>query len=155
MIVRPTTPQLLRDVRNELATVVAPAVASSTVGVTLEQIDIILEQCAVRSESEIAWMVEEMAEIDAYAGDVVEATDDAATRAALDAARAAASGSLELDALADDYNRISEALSCAIEACMAGPDTDDLLRRGVEILRLRRAERETVIRANWRLVGRG
>jgi hypothetical protein len=30
-----------------------------------------------------------------------------------------------------------------------------LRERGVEILRLRRAERETVVRANWRLVGRG
>lgn len=38
---------------------------------------------------------------------------------------------------------------------MADPDQSELLRRGIEILRLRRAERETVVRANWRLVGRG
>jgi hypothetical protein len=50
---------------------------------------------------------------------------------------------------------MSEALSCAIEACMADPVQRTLRERGVEILRLRRAERETVVRANWRLVGRG
>jgi hypothetical protein len=155
MIVRPTTPQLLRDVRHELTTVLATEVSSSTGRVALEQIDIILEQCAVRSESEVAWMAEEIAEIEAYAADVVAATGDAATSAALDAARSAASGSLQLDAHADDYNAISEALSCAIEACMADPEEGELRQRGVQILRQRRSERETVIRANWRLVGRG
>jgi hypothetical protein len=50
---------------------------------------------------------------------------------------------------------MSEALSCAIEACMADPAQRPLRERGIEILRLRRAERETVVRANWRLVGRG
>ena len=52
-------------------------------------------------------------------------------------------------------NLMSEALSCAIEACMGAADRRPLLERGVEILRTRRAERETVVRANWRLVGRG
>jgi hypothetical protein len=155
MIVRPTTPQLLRDVRQELTTAVAPEVRTATARVTLEQIDIILEQCAVRAGSEIAWMIEEIEEIEAYAADVAEATGDAATVAALDAGRAGRTGSLELDDLARDYNLMSEALSCAIEACMADPEQRDLRARGVEILRLRRAERETVIRANWRLVGRG
>jgi hypothetical protein len=155
MIVRPTTAQLLRDVRNELATVVAPEVHSATAKVALEQINIILEQCAVRSGSEITWMVEEIDEIEAYAADVAEATGDQATIDALAAGRAGRRGSLQLDDLADDYNLMSEALSCAIEACMADPAQRQLRERGVEILRLRRAERETVVRANWRLVGRG
>ena len=155
MIVRPTTPQLLRDVRHELTTAVAPEVRTATARVTLEQIDIILEQCAVRASSEIAWMIEEIDEIEAYAAEVAEATGDAATVAALDAGRGGRSGSLELDDLASDYNLMSEALSCAIEACMADPAQRELRARGVEILRLRRAERETVVRANWRLVGRG
>jgi hypothetical protein len=155
MIVRPTTAQLLRDVRNELTTTVGPEVHSATAKVALEQIDIILEQCAVRAESEISWMIEEIAEIEAYAADVADTTGDTATAEALDAARAGRSGSLELDALAGDYNLMSEALSCAIEACMRDPEQRTLRDRGVEILRLRRAERETVVRANWRLVGRG
>jgi hypothetical protein len=155
MIVRPTTAQLLRDVRHELTEVVVPEVHSATVRVTLEQIDIILEQCAVRSGSEIAWMVEEIDEIEAYAADVADATGDQATIDALAAGRSGRSGSLQLDDLADDYNLMSEALSCAIEACMADPAQRPLRERGVEILRLRRAERETVVRANWRLVGRG
>jgi len=155
MIVRPTTAQLLRDVRHELTTVVEPEVSSATAQVALEQIDIILEQCAVRAGSEIAWMVEEIDEIEAYAADVVAATADAATNAALDAGRSGRSGSLALDDLVLDYNLMSEALSCAIEACMSDHAQRDLRDRGVEILRVRRAERETVVRANWRLVGRG
>ncbi len=155
MIVRPTTAQLLRDVRHELRTVVGPEVHGATAKVALEQIDIILEQCAVRSGSEIAWMIEEIDEIEAYGADVVAATGDEATTAALDAGRSGRSGSLELDDLVVDYNLMSEVLSCAIEACMADPDQRELRDRGVEILRVRRAERETVVRANWRLVGRG
>ncbi len=155
MIVRPTTAQLLRDVRHELSEVVGPEVHTATAKVALEQIDIILEQCAVRSGSEIAWMVEEIDEVESYAADVADATGDQATIAALEAGRTGRSGSLELDDLAGDYNLMSEALSCAIEACMADPRQRSLRERGVEILRLRRAERETIVRANWRLVGRG
>jgi len=155
MIVRPTTAQLLRDIRHELATVIGPEVHSATAKVALEQIDIILEQCAVRTGSEIAWMLEEIDEIDEYAADVAAATNDGATTAALDAARAGRRRSLEVDDLVLDYNLMSEALSCAIEACMADPDQWALRERGVDILRTRRAERETVVRANWRLVGRG
>jgi hypothetical protein len=155
MIVRPTTPQLLRDVRHELDTIIAPEVTSETARVALQQIDMILESCAVRSGAEVAWMVEEIAEIDAYASDVVEATGDDATSAALADARSTASGSLLLDDIVDDYNRMSEALSCAIEATMRDPAHRALRERGVQILRLRRSQRETVVRANWRLVGRG
>jgi hypothetical protein len=155
MIVRPTTAQLLRDVRHELAEVVGPEVQTATAKVALEQIDIILEQCAVRAESEIAWMIEEIDEIEAYAADVAEATGDRATLDALEIARTGRSGSLQLDAMAGDYTLMSEALSCAIEACMGDPSQRALRERGVEILRLRRAERETIVRANWRLVGRG
>ena len=155
MIVRPTTAQLLRDIRHELTTTVEPEVHSATARVALEQIDIILEQCAVRSGSEIAWMIEEIDEIEAYAADVAEATRDEATIVALEAGRSGRTGSLHLDDLAGDYNLLSEALSCAIEACMGDPDQRALRERGIEILRLRRAERETIVRANWRLVGRG
>ena len=134
---------------------VGPEVHGATAQVALEQIDIILEQCAVRTGSEIAWMVEEIDEIEAYAGDVAAATGDPATTAALDTGRSGRSESLELDDLVLDYNLMSEALSSAIEACMADPAQRELRDRGIEILRVRRAERETVIRANWRLVGRG
>ena len=72
MIVRPTTAQLLRDVRHELTEVVGPEVHGATAKVALEQIDIILEQCAVRADSEIAWMIEEIDEIEAYAADVAD-----------------------------------------------------------------------------------
>ena len=51
MIVRPTTSQLLRDVRHELVETIAPEVTSATAQVALEQIDIILEQCAVRADN--------------------------------------------------------------------------------------------------------
>ena len=57
--------------------------------------------------------------------------------------------------MCDDYNRMSEALSCAIEACMEHPDRAELLAEAIGILQARRSEREVDVRANWRLVGRG
>jgi hypothetical protein len=155
MIVRPTTSQLLRDVRHELVETIVPEVTSPTAQVALEQIDIILEQCAVRADNEIAWMTEEIAEIDEFAGRVVDETHDEPTAAALQAARHEAGGSLTLESMCDDYNRMSEALSCAIEACMGDPERADLLAEAVRILRSRRSDREVDARANWRLVGRG
>ncbi|MFN3255270.1 MAG: hypothetical protein ACE37B_06215 [Ilumatobacter sp.] len=155
MMVRPTTSQLLRDVRHELVETIAPEVTTATARVALEQIDIILEQCAVRADHEIAWMGEEIAEIDDFAGRVIDRTGDEPTAAALRAARHEASGSLALESMCDDYNRMSAALSCAIEACMGQPDRADLLAEAIGILQTRRSERELVVRANWRLVGRG
>lgn len=155
MIVRPTTSQLLRDVRHELVETIAPEVTSATAQVALEQIDIILEQCAVRADNEVEWMAEEVAEIDDFVGRVVDATHDEPTAAALQAARHEAGGSLALESMCDDYNRMSEALSCAIEACMGDPDRSELLAEAISILNIRRSEREVDVRANWRLVGRG
>lgn len=155
MMVRPTTSQLLRDVRHELVETIAPEVTTATARVALEQIDIILEQCAVRADHEIAWMVEEIAEIDDFVGRLVDQTGDEPTAAALQAARHEAGGSLTLDSMCDDYNRMSAALSCAIEACMGQPDRAELLAEAIGILHARRSERELVVRANWRLVGRG
>ena len=155
MIVRPTTSQLLRDVRHELVETIVPEVTSPTAQVALEQIDIILEQCAVRADNEIAWMTEEIAEIDEFAGRVVDETHDEPPAAALEAARQEAGGSLTLESMCDDYNRMSEALSCAIEACMGDPERAHLLAEAVRILQSRRSDREVDARANWRLVGRG
>ncbi len=155
MIVYPTTTQLLADIRRELAEEIAPELTSETAKVTLEQIDVILSMCAVRTSSEIAWMVEEIAEMDDYAGRVAEATGDQRTADALAAAREAARGSLELDDIAADYNDMGEALSCAIEASMRDPDQAELRTEGLGILQSRRAERELVILQEFRLVGRG
>lgn len=155
MIVRPTTSRLLRDVRHELVETIVPEVTSATAQVALEQIDIVLEQCAVRAENEIEWMAEEVAEIDDFVGRVVDATHDEPTTAALQAARHEASGSLALDAMCDNYNRMSEALSCAIEACLGDPERAALLAEAIGILQARRSDREVDVRANWRLVGRG
>lgn len=155
MIVRPTTSQLLRDVRNELVETIAPEVTSATAQVALEQIDIILEQCAVRAENEIMWMAEEIVEMDDFVGRVVDAIDDEPTAAALRAARHEAGGSLALESMCDDYNRMSEALSCAIEACIGDSERSELLAEAIGVLHLRRSDREVDVRANWRLVGRG
>ena len=155
MIVRPTTSQLLRDVRHELVETIAPEVTSATAQVALEQIDIILEQCAVRADNEVEWMAEEIAEIDDFVGRVVDETRDEPTAAALQAARHEAGGSLALESMCDDYNRMSEALSCAIEACMGNTDHAALLAEAIGILQSRRSDREVDVRANWRLVGRG
>ena len=155
MIVRPTTSQLLRDVRHELVDTIVPEVTSAPAQVALEQIDIILEQCAVRANHEVEWMSEEIAEIDEFVGRVIESTHDEPTAAALQAARHEAGGSLALESMCDDYNRMSETLSCAIEACMGDPERATLLAEAIGILQTRRSDREVDARANWRLVGRG
>ena len=101
------------------------------------------------------WMAEEIAEMDDFVGRVVDAIDDEPTAAALRAARHEAGGSLALESMCDDYNRMSEALSCAIEACIGDSERSELLAEAIGVLHLRRSDREVDVRANWRLVGRG
>jgi hypothetical protein len=54
-----------------LREVVAPAVGDPTIRVRLEMMEMLLASCAVRASSEITWMIEECAEMDAFTDDVV------------------------------------------------------------------------------------
>ena len=68
MIAKPTTEQILNDCSRELMEVVLPAVTDETVQVTIYMMDLVLRNAAVRAAHEIAWMTEEIAELEAFAG---------------------------------------------------------------------------------------
>ncbi|MEM8905394.1 MAG: hypothetical protein AAGF02_16955 [Actinomycetota bacterium] len=154
MIPRPTIAQLLRDCRREITESLVPELSTDTAKVAAEQLDIILEQCAVRADHEIAWMREEIDAMAAYATDVTAALGDDATQRALADATANRDESLHVEDVGRDYHRTSEAFSCALEASVAAKD-DDLEARGLELLLRYRKERQLELMANWRLVGRG
>ena len=67
MIAKPTTEQILNDCSRELMEVVLPAVTDETVQVTVFMMDLVLRNAAVRAAHEIAWMTEEIAELEAFA----------------------------------------------------------------------------------------
>lgn len=154
MIPRPTVAQLLRDCRREIGDTLVPELTTETARVAAEQLDIILEQCAVRAEHEVAWMIEEIDEMAAYARLVADRLDDEATRRALATSTAERSGSLHVEDVGTDYTRASEALSCALEASVAAGDAE-LEAKGLELLIRYRKDRQHELMANWRLVGRG
>ncbi|MGE4426023.1 MAG: hypothetical protein AB7G37_06205 [Solirubrobacteraceae bacterium] len=153
MIVRPSSRQLLERVREELRTTVAGAVTDSEVRAALEMIDSVLGSVSVRTEHEVAWIREEIAEIEAGARSVIEAGADADGRiddalAALDGQRAP--GDLLSD-LHCEYNAAGEVLSRSIEAALP---VGGELRREIEGILARRLEREVQIRGEYALAGR-
>ena len=66
MIAKPTTEQILNDCSRELMEVVLPAVSDETVVVTIYMMDLVLRNAAVRAAHEIAWMTEEIGELEAF-----------------------------------------------------------------------------------------
>src|SRR5205085_2420901 len=119
----PTTEQILADCAREVRETLMPAV-DGTMRVTLEMLEQILAQCALRSGHELQWMAEEAAAIEPFVADVVASLGDEATTGALAALRAGAPGSLDLDAHCARYHLAGEALSCALEAALAADDRD-------------------------------
>src|ERR1700759_4981763 len=97
MLSRPTTEQVLLDCCRELMTGVLPALTDETAVVRVVMVETVLRNMAVRSAHEIAWMTQEIAEIEDYAPSVHDAQADAPLQAALDALAAAPRDSLHLD----------------------------------------------------------
>ena len=151
MITRPTTEQILTDCAREVRETLMPAV-DGTLRVTLEMLEQVLAQCALRAGHEMAWMAEEIAAIEPFVRDVALGLGDATVAAALDALRAARTASLHLEDRCAEYHAASEALSCALEAALEAGDTA-LTRRGVALLEARR-DRETELRPNFFFPGR-
>ena len=67
MITAPTIPQLLATIRDELEDKVLPQLDDAATKVSVEMMQAVLNQLIERSENEIAWMMEEMAAIEAAA----------------------------------------------------------------------------------------
>ncbi len=154
MIGRPTTEQIVRDVRRELLESIAPAVGDPGVQVTIQMLDSVLRNVAIRVAHEVAWMCDETREIEAYARAVIEAVPDcSAVEEALAHVGTAPRDSLHLDDVVETYERASEVLSRAIDA-VAAAGHDALWNRAAEILDGRLA-REEEIMDGWVAVGRG
>jgi hypothetical protein len=137
MIAKPTTEQILNDCSRELMEVVLPAVTDETVVVAIYMMDLVLRNAAVRAAHEIAWMTDEIGELEAFAGG---------------ATTAGADGSLHLDDVVERYGRASEAFSRAMEAAVAAGD-EERTERGAALM-AHRVEREQEVMCGWSPVGR-
>lgn len=136
MIGKPTTEQILNACSRELIDVVLPAVGDDTVKVTVMMMDLVLRNAAVRAAHEIAWMTDEIVELNRFA------------RVATDGDGA----SLHLDDVVERYVSASEAFSQAMETAVAGGDAGRV-HEGRELL-ARRVEREQETMCGWSPVGR-
>ena len=153
MISRPTTAQLLDDAACELRDKVLPAVSDPGVQVAVQMLEQLIRACGVRAANEIAWMRSEETAMAAYAEEVVAALADPATTAALEAWRRGRTGELDLDAVCTDYSLAGTAMSAALSAAMAA--SDPTLSKRAQDMMTERVDRETVIRGEFSLPGRG
>jgi hypothetical protein len=153
VITRPTSAQLIEEVRRELSSNVAPQVTDPQVQGSLQMVDHILATLAVRAEHEIEWMLDEIDDIASVVGRFGASPDaPPSVREALDALQATTSRSRSLSDVSERYALASEALSRAIEATVATPSP---LRDSVNALLDRRLEHETDVIGEFQLVARG
>ncbi len=153
MIGRPTTDQILLDCARVLIDEVLPAITDETAQVRVVMCETVLRNAAARSAHEIAWMLDEIAHIEAF-GQAV-AADPAAgdeIRDALDWLAGQSRDSLHLSDVAETYNRAGEVLSVGLETALSAGLTE-LWAHGEQLLE-QRLEREIVISAGWSPAGR-
>lgn len=80
MIIRPSTPQILRDLQVEVEREILPLMPDAVSKMRVQMLLAVLGNCAMRSAHEIAWMTEETAEIIDYAREVSDAVGAEASR---------------------------------------------------------------------------
>jgi hypothetical protein len=154
MITRPSSATLIEVVRAELRTGVAAAVTDPAASVVLGMVDTVLASVAVRCEYEIAWMHDEIGQIEQLAAELVAARRDpdgeisSAVRALADNR----SPDLRLCHVQREYDHAGEVLSRCIEA-VAG-DVGSPVQARVRQLLEARVAREAHIRATTPLTGR-
>ena len=139
MNIRPSTPQVLRDLAEELNREVMPLLTDSTDQIRLHMIMAVLNQCAVRAGTEIGLMRQETAAYADYGSVVATATGRSDVQALVD--DIAPGDDLDLDAVLAGYTRASEAFATALEAALAAGDAD-LITRGEELLQFRVANEQ-------------
>lgn len=135
MINRPTTAQLIDAARAELAARVAPHVSDPQARVALDMSLAVLGTASARSAYELAWMDEEVREIEALTG----ASAGPATGATIEDAHAR-------------YERGSELLAGTAEDAFASADAAAIGR--VTELFAKRRDRQDAISGGYRAVGR-
>jgi len=153
VITQPSCGRYLEVVREELRATVAPAVTDPAAQAALGMIDSILAAVATRCDHEVAWMREEIADIEACATAVLDAGADPAgmVAEALAALRAHRSPSDHTGDVRAEYDLAGEVLSRSLEAGLArGGELAGVVRGALE----RRLAREMQIRGEFSLVGR-
>lgn len=138
MLSQPTTDKILLAIADDLNAVIAPSIADEQAKVLLGQAEQLLRRLSRRSASEIAWMVEEITEIE----DVLEGEK---TRSREE--------SLHLEDVAKRYSEASQALGNAIDEAFEVGD-EQRLGELKQVLSARIA-REQEILGQLDLVGRG
>lgn len=123
MITQPTIPQLLGSISEELTDRVLPLLEDPTIKINVEMVTALLSALTVRTENEIAWMLEEAAAIEAAATELLPSLNDSASvTTALEAHRASPPESMRLSHVSASYQRASELLSCVAEAAFETGD---------------------------------
>ena len=123
MITQPSIPLLLELIGKELSERILPQIDDPTSRVNVEMVTALLSALTVRTENEIAWMLEESAAVEAAADALLPALGDAtAVSEALQAHRAAPPASMRMSDVAESYQRASELLSRLTEAAYASGD---------------------------------
>lgn len=147
MIVAPTPSQLLRTIRATLDQHVAPCLTEPAAAAALAQVNLVMRYLEAVVDHELAWMLEEIADIHDAAAAIVDAGDDSDGRIAqaLRRSQRADTGSLELMAARDRYQLASEVLSCCLDAGQSANV------RAIGVLR-DRLDREEAIKAGAGLV---
>ena len=153
MITRPSCSELLEAVRLELKNSVTPAVSDQKVAGLLAMLDSILGGVVRRSDHEVAWMREEIAEIETAAQAVIGGHADGQGKVAkaLAALQAGRSLDLHVPSMQREYDLAGEALSCALEA---GLKAGGEIRTKVERALKTRMDREVHIRGEFALAAR-
>ncbi|MFM8531427.1 MAG: hypothetical protein ACKOD2_17485 [Ilumatobacteraceae bacterium] len=153
MLTRPTTDQILLDLRRELLDTIDPAVDAAPVKIAIQMMENVLRNCAERAAHEIAWMREESSAMVDYARRVASTNS---STAALDAALAANDAgpheSLHLDDVSTIYSLAGHCFSAALEHAVAAGHLElHLAARSILDLRL---DHENRIKGEWAFVGR-
>jgi LPS sulfotransferase NodH len=151
VITRPSTEQILFDCARVLQDLVA-AVSDETAQVRIAMLQKVLQNAAVRSAHEIAWMIDEITAIEAYGQSVHAATGADSLRIALDDLKAHPVGSLHLDDVAASYAHASDVLSLALDAALQAQHAD-LVSSGESLLNARLAHENDIV-GGWDSVGR-
>ena len=134
MIAKPTTEQILNDCSRQLMEVVLPEVSDQTVQVAIFMMDLVLRNAAVRAAHEIAWMTDEIAALEAFAGTSSDPVG------------------WHLDDVVERYRHASEAFARALEEAVAAGH-QERIDAGTDLLAKRIAHEQDIM-CGWSPVGR-
>ena len=138
MLTQPTTDKILLAIADDLNAVIAPAIEDEQAKVLLGQAEQLLRRLSRRSASEIAWMVEEIAQIEDAIGQERSQVEGE---------------SLLLSDVAERYSQAFQALAEAIDEAFESGDSQKLGE--LKQVLTSRIAREQEILGQLDLIGRG